>query len=122
MIGWQIGNEYTDESYDDYSRKLFSLWLRDRFGTIASLNDHWATAYWSQTYNRWDEVPLPGKTDNPGLQLEFKHFITEQWRVFQNNQTEAILRRPGSGEEGLAGNLSRPISEDWVGRISLIGV
>ncbi len=95
VIAWQVGNEYTDESYDDYSRKLFHDWLRVRFGTIDALNEHWATAYWSQTYDRFDEVPLPGKTDNPGLQLEWKHFITDQWRAFQSNQIAAIR---GSGD------------------------
>ena len=59
VIGWQIGNEYTDESFDAGTRRLFDEWLRRKYKTLDALNSAWTTAYWSQTYDRWDEIPLP---------------------------------------------------------------
>jgi len=41
-------------------------------GTLDALNRDWTTAYWSQTYNRWDEIPLPAAGGNPGLLLEHR--------------------------------------------------
>src|SRR5690348_16188879 len=47
VIGWQIDNEYTDESYDAATRAQFQRWLQRRFGSLAALNEAWNTAYWS---------------------------------------------------------------------------
>jgi beta-galactosidase len=92
VIGWQIGNEYTYDSYDDYSRRLFHEWLKAKYKTLASLNQHWTTAYWSQTYDLWDGIPLPGAHGNPGLMLDYRRFVTDQWRAFQRSQIHAIRR------------------------------
>jgi beta-galactosidase len=92
VIGWQIGNEYTDESFDPATHVLFQQWLQHRYGTLDALNQHWATAYWSQTYDRWDEIPLVSTGGNPGLLLEHRHFVTDTWRDFQRVQIDAIRR------------------------------
>ena len=49
VSGWQIGNEYTEDSYDDHSRSRWHQWLQAKYRTLDSLNEHWTTAYWSQT-------------------------------------------------------------------------
>lgn len=90
VIGWQIGNEYTDESYDPAARTAWHAWLKQRFGTLDALNAAWTTAYWSQTYTDWDQVPFNDKPGNPGWMLELKHFITATWVDFQRNQADAI--------------------------------
>ena len=92
VIGWQIGNEYTDESFDADTRAQFQQWLRRRFGTLDALNQHWATAYWSQTYDHWDEIPLVAAGGNPGLLLEHRHFVSDTWRDFQRVQIDAIRK------------------------------
>jgi beta-galactosidase len=92
VIGWQIGNEFTDESFDDATRAQFQAWLQHRFGTLDALNQHWATAYWSQTYDRWDEIPLNSAPGNPGLMLEHRRFVTATWRDFLRVQVEAIRK------------------------------
>ena len=91
VIGWQIGNEYTDESFDPATRAKFQQYLRNKYKTLANLNHHWATAYWSQTYDRWDEIPMENTAGNPGLLLDHKHFVTATWRSFQHEQID-ILR------------------------------
>ncbi len=92
VIGWQIGNEDTDESFDPATRAQFQQFLKKRYKTLANLNRHWATAYWSQTYDRWDEIPLESGYGNPGLLLEHKHFVTATWQSFQRDQID-VLRR-----------------------------
>jgi beta-galactosidase len=90
IIGWQIGNEYTDESFDRGTRAQFQEFLRAKYGTLAELNARWSTAYWSQSYDRWDEIPMEAANGNPGLLLEHKHFVTATWRSFQRNQIDVL--------------------------------
>lgn len=94
VIGWQIGNEYTDESFDAGTRRQFDAWLKNRYVTLDALNRDWTTAYWSQTYDRWNEIPLPlpGANENPGLLLAYKHFVSDTWRSFQQMQIDAIRK------------------------------
>ncbi len=90
VIGWQIGNEYTDESFDAATRAQFQLFLRHRYHTLDNLNRRWTTAYWSQTYDRWDEIPMENSGGNPGLLLDHKRFVTATWRSFQRTQMDAL--------------------------------
>ncbi|MDE2450060.1 MAG: beta-galactosidase [Gammaproteobacteria bacterium] len=90
VVGWQIDNEYTDESYDAATRAQFQQWLQHRFGTLDALNRAWTTAYWSQTYTAWSQIPLDAKAGNPGLLLAHRHFVTHTWRTYQRNQLAAL--------------------------------
>lgn len=90
VIGWQIDNEYAEPSYDDYTKQLFQQWLKAKYGTLANLNDHWTTSYWSQTYDNWSEIPLGDGPNNPGLRLEWMRFISHTWADYQQNQIDAI--------------------------------
>ncbi|HEX4156673.1 MAG TPA: beta-galactosidase [Acidobacteriaceae bacterium] len=90
VIGWQIGNEYTDESFDPHTRALFQQFLRNKYKTLANLNQHWTTAYWSETYTAWSQIPMESSHGNPGLLLEHKHFVTAMWRSFQRNQIDVL--------------------------------
>src|SRR5262249_44471497 len=58
VVGWQIDNEfgYGQMSYDDGTRAQFQDWLKSKYRTLDALNEHWTTAYWSQTYDAWDEI------------------------------------------------------------------
>lgn len=97
VIGWQIDNEYNTVSYSESARRAFQDWLRRCYGSLDALNAAWATAYWSQTYSDWSQIPLPiqgahgfGQPHNPGLRLKWRQFITEAYRRFQLNQIEVI--------------------------------
>jgi beta-galactosidase len=58
VIGWQIGNEYTDESFDPATRRMFQQFIQDKYKTLDNLNRRWSTAYWSQTYSAWSQIPM----------------------------------------------------------------
>jgi beta-galactosidase len=90
VIGWQIDNEYAEVSLDDYTKQRFQEWLRAHYGTLDNLNNHWTTAYWSQTYDNWSEIPLGEGYNNPGLRLEWKRFVSDTWADYQQNQMDAI--------------------------------
>jgi beta-galactosidase len=107
VAGWQIDNEYGYAliSYDDATKKRFQDWLLDKYKTLDSLNQHWATAYWSQTYNDWAEIPipLPNVGHNPALMLEWKRFITYAWDAFQQNQID-VIRMYTNSRQFITGN------------------
>jgi beta-galactosidase len=92
VIGWQIDNEYNSYSYDDETRRKFQDWLRLRFGTLETLAERWSTAYWSQDYSDWSQIPLPVGGHNPGLVLAFRQFMSHVYVEFQRVQIEAIRR------------------------------
>lgn len=90
VIGWQIGNEYTEESFDAETRTMFQDWLRTRYKTLDALNTAWTTSYWSETYSDWNQIPLTAKAGNPGLMLDHKRFVTDTWKSFQQNQIDVL--------------------------------
>lgn len=90
VIGWQIGNEYTNESYDPAAKAAWHAWLKAKYKTLDRMNEVWTTAYWSQTYTDWDQVSFTDQPGNPGLMLDAKRFITSQWVAFQKNQLDVI--------------------------------
>ena len=92
VIAWQIDNEYGNVSYDANTRAQFQAWLHNKYSTLDSFNQRLDMAYWSQTYTNWDQIEIPHKGANPGLMLEWKHFVTDTWRSYQKNQLDAIRR------------------------------
>ena len=80
---WHVNNEYAchvQRDYSDVSTRKFRDWLKDRYGTIEELNERWGTAFWSQRYAEWDEVPLPKHTPtfpNPGQELDYARFMDD---------------------------------------------
>jgi beta-galactosidase len=94
VIGWQIDNEFgsVPMSTDTFTLRLFHQWLKTKFRTLTTLNKRWTASYWSQTYDDWSEIPIPDAGHNPGLILEWKHFITDMWANYQQNEIDAIRR------------------------------
>ncbi len=91
VVAWQIGNEFTEDSFDDEARRGWHAWLEKRYGSLDQLNQHWMTAYWSQTYSQWSQIPMVTGRQNPGLLLDYKRYVTDTWLSFQRNQID-ILR------------------------------
>ena len=90
VIGWQIDNEYQNISYDSDTATQFQRWLEARYRSLADLNERWTTAYWSQTYSDWAQVPIPTKHGNPGLFISWMRFVSDTWRSYQKNQADSI--------------------------------
>ena len=92
VVGWQIDNEYGYAliSHDDGTKLQFQNWLKDKYKTLDNLNARWTTAYWSEAYDNWDEIPIPVAGHNPGLMLEWKRFVTYEWDEYARNQIDLI--------------------------------
>jgi beta-galactosidase len=91
VIGWQIDNEFGTVCYCDTCRAAFQQYLEVRYESLDSLNEHWTTRYWSQSYSAWDQIPIPKSGHNPGLMLAFQQFVTHSYKKFQRLQVD-ILR------------------------------
>src|SRR5271170_495184 len=90
VVGWQLDNEYAAPSFDPEAKAQFHAWLKAKYGKIETLNDRWTTAYWSQTYDNFDEIPARQDHENPALLLDWKHFVSDTWKSYSENQISAI--------------------------------
>jgi beta-galactosidase len=90
VIGWQIDNEFNRVCHCERCRAVFQTFLASRYGSLEALNKKWSTAYWSQAYSSWEQIPIPIGPHNPGLMLEFKHFVTDSYCQFQHLQIELL--------------------------------
>jgi Beta-galactosidase len=90
VLGWQIDNEYEMASYDPATKAQFQQWLKARYGTLENLNARWTTAYWSESYTAWDQIPIQVGYGNPGLLLSWMRFVSDTWRSYQKNQLEVL--------------------------------
>ena len=105
VVGWQIDNEYGYAlmSYDEVTRKQFQDWLQAKYKTLDNLNARWTTAYWSQTYDNWTQIPIPIGGHNPGLMLEWKRFVGYTWTSYQQNQID-VIRKHADARQFFTGN------------------
>lgn len=99
VVGWQIdnelGNSHGDLCFCPSCEGRFRQWLRDRYGTIERLNACWGTAFWSQTYDSFEQITAPRVTaagHNPSQELDWKRFCSDLVLDFHQMQAD-ILRR-----------------------------
>ncbi|MBN1310367.1 MAG: beta-galactosidase [Anaerolineae bacterium] len=92
VIGWQIDNEFNRICYCPRCQARFRRFLKEHYQTLDELNTRWSTAYWSQKYTDWEQIPFPSPTSghNPGLLLELRRFVSDSYRRFQAVQIEAL--------------------------------
>lgn len=99
VVGWQTDNEYpaTARCYCEDCAEAFREWLRDRYGTVETLNEAWGTTFWSQRYDDFAEVDLPRATrseNHPSRLLDFYRFSSDSVAAFNREQV-ATLRDAG---------------------------
>jgi beta-galactosidase len=79
---WHVNNEYgchVAACYCDRSAEHFRDWLRERYASLAALNEAWGTAFWSQHYGEWDEILPPRAAPtwrNPSQELDWHRFCS----------------------------------------------
>ncbi len=98
VIGWQTDNEFGNSHQRlcacDSCKGRFHQWLEQKYQTIDKLNEAWGTVFWSQTYSRFDQIPVPLPTPNshnPGMLLDWKRHASDLIVDFQKVQLK-ILR------------------------------
>ncbi len=99
VIAWQIDNEIGTDDRGAETRAQFHGWLRNRYKTLDTLNARWSTAYWSQTYQDWSQIPLPTQAENnPGLSLAWRRFVSDGYRAYVRDQADVLRARIDRGQ------------------------
>ena len=102
IVAWQVDNELGHEGSDlcwcEHCRAAFQKHLSEVFeGDADRLNEEYGTAFWSQEYNSFDEIPLPNATittHNPALRLEWERFCSKKivdFAAFQSQLLHEII-------------------------------
>jgi beta-galactosidase len=99
IIGWQIDNEFTlstsGRCYCDYCQAGFQEWVRVKYRDLDTVNRTWGTAFWSQIYTDFRQIPVPllsGADPNPGLALDYDRYQSYANASFQQEQL-TMLRK-----------------------------
>lgn len=91
---WHISNEFSGECYCPLCQENFRNFLRKKYhNDIRELNTQWWTAFWSHTYNSFDQIepPMPiGEDSVMALTLDWKRFTTEITCDFMNEEIKTL--------------------------------
>ncbi|MDD4849298.1 MAG: beta-galactosidase [Gemmiger sp.] len=106
---WHVCNEYGTYCYCPTCQAQFRLWLRKRYGTVESLNQHWHTVFWGRTLTSFEEVCLPTELNDdyrfsPTIQLDYMRFVTDSTAACLDN--EALVLKKHNPEIPVMTNMS----------------
>ena len=128
LVAWHINNEYAchlQECHNAESTRAFRTWLREKYRTLAVLNDAWGTAFWSQAYGTWEEILTPRRAPyhcNPTQCLDFKRFTNDAF--LELYRLEATILRAASPHVPLTTNFMgffKPLDyRQWAPEIDFI--
>jgi beta-galactosidase len=85
LAGWHVSNEYSGACYCGHCLGAFRGWLQTRYESLEQLNRAYWSAFWSQTFQAWDQVD-PRETPMDGLQLDWQRFTTHQTVDFMRHE------------------------------------
>lgn len=93
VILWHISNEYGGECHCPLCQQAFRDWLKEKYHTIEEVNRRWNTAFWSHTYQSFDQIESPssiGESSIHGLALDWRRFTTCQITDFCKAEIQAL--------------------------------
>ena len=97
VIGWQLDNEPgANSDYSPSSQGAFKQWLKTKYKTIDALNSAWGAAFWSQWFNRFDQIVIPNTNlvgwwgNNPHALLDFKRYSADAQAEFLDFQATTL--------------------------------
>ncbi len=102
--GWQLDNELShygkEPEYSEAAQQKFRIWLERKYKTIAALNRDWANSFWSQMYQRFDQIRIPNKLENvaainPHAVLDAQRWFADNAADYLRFQTEILRRHCG---------------------------
>ncbi len=106
VILWHISNEYNGECHCPLCQDAFRAWLKARYGSIEDVNRKWWLAFWSRSFNSFEQVESPrrgGERELHGLNLAWKRFVTDQTVDFMKAEIQAL--RDGGAMQPVTTNL-----------------
>lgn len=99
--GWQIDNELSHYgrhySYSRAATERFRDWLKEKYGTIAKLNEAWGGAFWSTAYQNFEQIDIPNPDTlvadpSPHTLLDFQRWFAHEAADYLGMQAR-ILRQ-----------------------------
>ena len=110
--GWQLDNELShygkEPCFCDACQAKFRHWLERKYRTIEALNRDWGNSFWSQMYQRFEQIRLPNEKElvaqlNPHHLLDAQRWFAEETADYLRFQT-AILRSYGGRAQWITTN------------------
>lgn len=97
VIGWQLDNEPAVQfDFSEEAKRLFQNYLKEKYhNSIEELNAAWGTAFWSQTYQSFDQIYLPKfkmMFMNHHHILDYRRFAALQTTSFLDEQCLLIKK------------------------------
>lgn len=106
IIAWQIDNEFghegSDDCYCEICHKAWHGYLQTQYKDIKALNEAYGTVFWGQTYNDFEEIPMPTMTittHNPSLKLDWSRFRSVSLNGFAKRQIEMVRNLKGADQK-----------------------
>lgn len=106
IIAWQVDNEFehegSDMCYCEYCRLGFRRFLMEKYRDIETLNRVYGTIFWGQTYNSFEEIPMPQPTittHNPSLNLDWARFRSYSINNFGKHQIDLVKKLKGKHQQ-----------------------
>lgn len=97
VIGWQIDNEVHPSGRNRSCTcpacvRGFQNAMHRKFGTIEKLNATWGTDLWSQTYQSFDQLPVPAidTWHHPSLLSEWARFASDSYVAYVKEQADVL--------------------------------
>ena len=97
IISWQIDNELghegSDQCYCAQCERGFRQFLKTKYQQIDQLNKTYGTIFWGQTYNDFDEIPIPKPTitsHNPSLLLDWARYRSNSINGYAKLQIDIV--------------------------------
>jgi len=110
--GWQIDNEPhigTIYDYSDFAQNDFRKWLREKYkDSISDLNKSWGNAFWSSSYNNFEQIRIPNEKEsssNPHALLDFKRYTADALAESIRFQAK-LLRKNISSDQWITTNFA----------------
>jgi beta-galactosidase len=95
LVLWHVSNEYGPSCWCDLCAENFRRWLKDRYGSLDTLNAQYWSSFWSQRFGQWSEVLPPSDLCSwvpNGLMLDWKRFQSHMVCDFFKHEV-AILKQ-----------------------------
>ncbi|MEB8417657.1 beta-galactosidase [Enterococcus casseliflavus] len=95
LLMWHISNEYSGDCHCPICQENFRQWVKQKYQTLAALNEAWWGPFWSHTITDWSQIESPspiGEMQVHGLNLDWHRFVTDQTIDFYEHEIKDIRR------------------------------
>lgn len=98
VIGWHISNEIGGNGREGschcaICQAAFRKWLKEKYGSLKSLNEAWWTSFWSHTYTDWEQIgstSVRGENLVHGQNLDWRRFVSQQQLAFCKEEIRTV--------------------------------